>query len=343
MNAELTSREHEAVRRTASNWIARRDAGLRPEEELELAAWRSAHPAHAAALARGEKLWAELDRPRNAGASAQLNRDLALLDARARRRRARLAGAGVALAAVVGLATWTLRPPEFGLPTATKPIAMLVPERRVLADGTEVEFPAGAAITVDYGSADVRRVTLMQGEAHFRVAKNPQRPFVVRAAGVDVQAVGTAFSVQLAAAQVEVVVTEGRVAVEREVHAEPAAGTLVDAGQKLTVSVTPAADAPPPQAETLTPRELEQRLAWRATRMEFSDTPLSEVVAAVNRYAGERGGERFQIGDAALKGRRMSGIFRVDDADALIGILQQGFDIEAERVGGQTIRLRSRR
>src|SRR5690349_17150669 len=106
MKSDLTSREFEAVRRTASNWIARRDAGLSPAEELELAVWRSAHPAHANALARCEKLWSDLDRPRHAGASGQLNRDLALLETRARRWRGRVATAAVALAMVIGIASW---------------------------------------------------------------------------------------------------------------------------------------------------------------------------------------------------------------------------------------------
>jgi transmembrane sensor len=57
-------------------------------------------------------------------------------------------------------------------------------------------------------------VVLERGEAHFQVAKNPARPFVVVARGVEIRAVGTAFSVGLESTRVEVLVTEGQVAVE---------------------------------------------------------------------------------------------------------------------------------
>jgi transmembrane sensor len=62
------------------------------------------------------------------------------------------------------------------------------------------------------------------GEAHFFVEKDPQRPFVVNAAGIDVRAVGTAFNVRIDPAAVEVLVTEGRVRVDPAVpHDDPAA------------------------------------------------------------------------------------------------------------------------
>ena len=64
-------------------------------------------------------------------------------------------------------------------------------ESRALDDGTVVELNGGAEIEVQFTAAE-RRLRLVRGEAHFQVAKNPLRPFVVEAGGVAVRAVGTA-------------------------------------------------------------------------------------------------------------------------------------------------------
>ena len=70
----------------------------------------------------------------------------------------------------------------------------------------------GSLISLDFGWPTPAGVTYWRGEAHFQVAKNANRPFVVQAGAVEFRAVGTAFDVQLGATQVQMIVTEGRVA-----------------------------------------------------------------------------------------------------------------------------------
>jgi transmembrane sensor len=53
------------------------------------------------------------------------------------------------------------------------------------------------------------------------VAKNPTRLFVVRACGVDVRAVGTAFNVKLTGPQLEVLVSEGTVHISQQTPLRP--------------------------------------------------------------------------------------------------------------------------
>ena len=68
-------------------------------------------------------------------------------------------------------------------------------------------------------SDETRHLTLSQGEAHFDVAHNPERPFEVYAGKGLVRAIGTAFTVYLRKVDVEVIVTEGTVEID---SAEPA-------------------------------------------------------------------------------------------------------------------------
>jgi transmembrane sensor len=324
----------ETVEAVAARWVARRDQGLTAAEEAELARWREEDRAHAAAMDRFEATWSALSRPRREGATAPLRRELERVRGRGRMRR-RLTGAAVAAAIVLGAAGWRWSPAPAAAVTETPSFVVQQPERRTLPDGSTVELPANAAIAVDFGGA-LRRVRLVRGQAHFAVAKDPARAFVVEAGGVEVRAVGTAFAVHLEEGGVEVLVTEGRVAVAEPAAAAPpsdpaAAGeppgrtlALVDAGNRVWVD--PAGDAPAAQVSPVVPAELAERLAWRSPQVEFSGAALADVVAVLNRHNAVR----FLIEDPAVARVRLSGLFRVDDPAVFTGLLESGFGIRTE-------------
>src|SRR5687767_16011947 len=67
----------------AAEWVARRDAGLHPDERRQLQAWLAASPQNAAAFAAADTSATELDWPLHLGATDEVMVGLA---ARARRR-----------------------------------------------------------------------------------------------------------------------------------------------------------------------------------------------------------------------------------------------------------------
>jgi transmembrane sensor len=230
---------------------------------------------------------------------------------------------------------------------------VLAPEKRVLPDGTSVELKVGAEIAVAFTDA-LRRVTLLRGEAHFQVAKNERWPFAVDAGGVQVRAVGTAFSVQREAATVEVVVTEGRVAVEKPVAEPPGAEVspsveravpvtvssiaYADAGQRVVLSVETATEAPAVVA--VSAEEIAERLAWRAPRVEFTGTPLAEAVAMMNRSVGTQSGALQLVIDpasASLAKEPISGIFRADNTETFVRMLELSLNVQVERRGNHIL------
>jgi len=211
----------------AADWLARREAGLSVDEQAEFSRWLLADPRHADAVQRIESTWRLLRKPRFTGQADEVARAVELLVERRTRRRL-LTGVGVATLAAAAALVMAI------LPLKTVPMerdrvadsVTLKPERRTLLDGSVVELNAGAEIEVDF-AAERRDVRLVQGAAHFAVARDPSRPFVVTAGRVAVRAVGTEFMVQFAPDEVGVLVTEGRVAVERvgEVPAVAASAT----------------------------------------------------------------------------------------------------------------------
>jgi transmembrane sensor len=343
----------------AAEWKTRVDAGLTPQEDAELRAWLAADPQHESALARFDLVWDRFDRPFHAGATSDLLHEL---DVRAkfRRRRAASAVAGVALLCVVGIA-WHLGGPARILHSAENRLksagatVLRLQEQRILADGSVVELKEDAEIATDF-TPSFRRVTLVRGEALFQVTKDPKRPFIVSAGGVEVRAVGTMFAVEKKPAGIEVLVTEGRVAVNQTTpltEAVAAQGMSVapellatlDAGNGVMVDVS--RPDVPPQVTAIQPEELTERLAWRAPRVEFTRTRLSDAIAVLNGYsAGRRSaGERsiqFFIDDQSIAGVRLSGLYRVDNTEAFISLLKT-FGIEAEFRGDSEILLRKSR
>lgn len=326
----------------AADWLARRESGLSADEQAEFSQWLLADPGHAAAAERLAATWARLRQPQLNGQAAMVEQ---WVEARVRTGRSRLARkiavvawGGLAAAAAVGLA---LLPMGRGPAVASAvPVAIETgPERRTLADGSVVEFNAGAVIEVDFSPLR-RDVRLVRGEAHFAVRKDSARPFVVTAGGVAVRAVGTAFSVRVAPEEIGVLVTEGQVAVERVVVAEAAAGpgpgpTLVSAGRSLAVALD-SARAVPIEPTAVARAEIDAALAWRNPRVEFTAMPLAEAVALFN------GRNRLQLAlaDPALAGIPISGLFPSDDPETFSRLVIASAGQQAARAADGTIVLK---
>jgi transmembrane sensor len=204
-------------------------------------------------------------------------------------------------------------------------------ERARLADGSTLELNTASAARVQFTAAE-RRVELESGEAHFEVAHDTARPFVVNAGGVAVRAVGTAFNVRFVSGAVEVTVTEGKVAVGPAMSSGGA--TLVAANQRLALPL--AAAAPANAIESLAPADVRAVLAWQRRVTDFSDTPLSEVTARFNRHNSLQ----LVVADPALGSRRIGGMFALDDAEAFVRLLERDGIIRAERQG-DTLLLRA--
>lgn len=330
-----------AVEAAAVDWLTRLDAGLSEKEKAEYERWLKENPLHEQAVSRYARVWSLLDHPKEGGRSELMLREL---KRRQRVRRAQRTSllAGAAALLLMAFVFWrkpqTAAPSQAGSGTAQ----IFEPERKILPDGSTVELNAGAELAVEFTDAE-RRVRLLKGEAHFAVAKNAKRPFVVYAGSVDFKAVGTAFAVQLGERQVDLLVTQGRVAVETAksgtAEAQPASRASPTLKAYDVVRVDLAAAAPPVvhQVEAISQDEMARRLFWRSPRIELTDAPLAEAVRLVNRY----GAVRFVIEDASLETVEVSGYLRADNTDAFLLLVRDSLGLEAVRLGRE-IHLRKR-
>ena len=327
--------DHDPIEEAAVAWLIERDEGFAPGRAKEFERWRTASPRHAAAVERLEKTWAILEElpPVAAGATRQSHQPAGkTMGSRA----AVVWSLAAAAALMLGFFWWRndLRNPNEGYATAAGILRKID-----LPDGSTVTLNANSDATVQYSSG-ARRVLLDAGEAHFEVAHDEARPFLVTAGGVTVRAVGTAFNVRLAAASIEVVVTAGKVrlsAPEQSTGAKPealAAAQLLEKGDRGVVPR--GATEVVPIITRLEPAQLQEAIAWQEQMLVFSETPLREVIAQFNRHNRTQ----LHLGDADLGARRVGGTFAAGNVEAFVSLLERGGDLKAERRGDREIVLR---
>ena len=158
-----------------------------------------------------------------------------------------------------------------------------------LGDGSQVTLGGSTRLVVNF-SAAARSVELIRGEAWFRVAHDPEWPFVVHAGDGAIKAVGTAFLVTRDSDRVVVTVTEGTVTVT--------ARTTLGLSSVLGRG---AAWIPRPSPIRVTKGERvsyrdsgivasavrtdsDAATAWMRGRLIFDNEPLAYVIESVNRY-----------------------------------------------------------
>lgn len=170
-----------------------------------------------------------------------------------------------------------------------------------LQDGSVATLQRDARIDVVL-SEDARRVTLLNGNATFRVAKDQGRPFVVQAGEVYAQATGTIYSVARVGARGGTVkVQEGSVLVWPGEQRERA--ILLRAGDSLTL------DPPLPTPTRPEKASNNPRPTSASAQIALDDTPIRVAVARFNRINTTK----IVLADPAIGDIRIVGLFKADD------------------------------
>jgi transmembrane sensor len=201
-----------------------------------------------------------------------------------------------------------------------------------LADGSVVTLNALSSLKIDF-SPTARNVELEDGEAVFKVAQDPARPFVVHTRTADVRALGTQFNVYQRPEDTLVTVLEGRVQVTTQSQAGLGRAPVNPTVQRLSAGE---------EAQVETSGRIEMRphpdvhkaLAWRERRLLFEETPLEEMVREFNRY-----GRSVQIRIEGIEPgtRRYGGIFDADDPQSLADLLAREPDLIVESRGKEIV------
>jgi transmembrane sensor len=337
----MSSTEIEA---SAAAWFAKRESqAWTPVDQAELDRWLEQSTAHRIAFlrvceawrrfgelealaadrtqgtipARGTWVW-RTEEPK--GPAFKVRRSLAAPPrAFLHRISSQAAGAAAALTlvAAVGLSVWYLAHRGTSYQTEigqTRSVA--------LEDGSHVTLDTGSRIDVAVGATE-RHVDLIQGDAYFEVAKDPKKPFVVSLNRARVVAVGTQFYIARGDNAAIILVTEGKIRLERPTESP----REISAGFQARLDTTELRISRP------TDREVEEMLEWRNGYLLFRDTALAEAVAKFNRYASKK----MLIEDPSIGGIRIGGHFRLNDVQGFLWLLKSAFPINVDERGDRIV------
>jgi transmembrane sensor len=332
----------------AASWTVRIGRGLSAVEQDAFSDWLAADPKNAELFREHQWAWDELDRLAGLQPCSMGRIDPDLLNPfrdrfmdRYRRKWWMYMAISLPVILLFVAGVMLVRPTPPMAPEVQPALELMTRiEQRVLDDGTKVELNRAAVIEVDFSSGE-RRIRLRQGEANFAVAKDPDRPFVVSANGVDVRAVGTEFSVKLIDSVVDVVVTEGKVLVPvltNSLSGDPGRGeTIITVGQLGRIEVENQGAAL--QVKDLSDAELEVLTLWRPRLLDYDDTPLREIVAEFNRSNPIK----VILGEPDLGELHLSSSFWSDNVEGFVRLLASSFGMEADWQSSHEIVLRKQR
>ena len=359
------------IEQEAVDWLIRLDGDTPPskQEMQALKDWIARSPAHLDELEKLNAFWGnlsvltELNIPMVKPALLAMGRSRVHHAKPAKVRSPKVAwgmAASVLFAGVLLLTNW-LGGPQFDSTNGDYATSIGKQSTITLVDGSSVRLNTNSQIKVDYRDG-YRNIYLVQGEAHFDVAKKKAKPFRVYAGKGRVQAVGTSFTVYLREKDIKVLVTEGKVALaaqkpvldsskssEVNLQSKPEQsvadsvslpgdpeyyltipveqlGLLVE-GQGATILVAqdnlPDSPAGPQKVELMDVQAIERREAWRQGLLLFAGDSLEDVVAEISRYTTMS----IEIVDPALKKIRIGGQFRVGDISGMFDVFEANFGL----------------
>ena len=145
--------------------------------------------------------------------------------------------------------------------------------RVVLNDGTEVVMNADSRLTFPTTFSGKRREVKLEGEAYFKVAKNPDMPFVVKTNRINTTALGTEFNVRAyKGTDPHVTLIEGSVLVD-----VPVINKNVKLSPREDVSIKD-------NALNIKDVDPEYYIQWKEGFFYYDDVALGEVLSDIGRW-----------------------------------------------------------
>lgn len=209
--------------------------------------------------------------------------------------------------------------------------SMVASDALLLPDGTSVVLNRNSVIKYpEFFTGGIREISIF-GEAFFEVSHNPDKPFVIHAAGLDIKVIGTSFNVEAPKGGdfVKVTVNTGKVLVYPT-------GTLPEktetSGLFLTAGEIATYSAQSGQVRKGVGDDLNV-LSWKTGILTFREARLAEVLKALEmKYQ-----TRFIIDNQEVLNQRLTARFENDSLDNVLEALSLIFNRKFENNGRQVL------
>ena len=198
-----------------------------------------------------------------------------------------------------------------------------------IQDGSTFQVNSAACVTVEI-SATTRLVRLASGEAIFRVAPDPSRPFVVETGPISIRALGTQFDVYRKPSSTRIAVIEGAVQVTSPNTTSGASAKPLTVLEQIDVSDDPTR---PMVNRDMTSSDFERMTAWVHGDIELDNQTLKESLEEFSRY------QHIQINfkEKSIEEIRFGGGFHTNGLDSFVALLKfrcirSQYDKAAQRI-----------
>ncbi len=226
------------------------------------------------------------------------------------------------------------------------------PRKHILPDGSEVWLNSDSYLRYSENIKDKKREVFLEGEAYFNVKHDPDHPFIVHAAGIDIKVLGTAFNVEAYSNEelVEATLINGKIKVELSEY--PDKSLILKPNEKLSIStkkfkvqrkrIHPLKRGVQRELkfkiqELASPKSVNPmpEIAWMEDRLVFQNERFDEIARSLER----RFGVKIIFETPSLKRERLNGIFKNETIQKALRILQMTTPFSYE-LKGDTVYLK---
>ncbi|MBA6234055.1 MULTISPECIES: FecR family protein [unclassified Colwellia] len=343
-SAELTE---ELRLNEASDWIAKLDRNLTDVEKKQLSTWLSIDTLNVEVLFEVAQMWDKMD---DLGRLSEL-----FPQTDVKQHKTRLTVTSLAASFIVALAFILYQSGSNYLPfdqSTSSIIAMQASYQTNVGESNTINLPDNTKIVLNTNSfvqvkytQNSRIIELQRGEIHIKVAHDTSRPLSVIAGGKIIQAVGTAFNVEVRSDLVELIVTDGKVLVaqkdnkasdeiEQMAKRLPQNSMAISKGEKVDLDTSGKIQE---KITKVGPLEIAASLSWRQGNLIFRGESLAQAMAEISRYTDIK----FELADdESLQKIQVAGLFKTGDVTGLLDVLSRNFNISYQKVAPNKIILK---
>ncbi|MGV3585618.1 MAG: FecR family protein [Adhaeribacter sp.] len=150
-----------------------------------------------------------------------------------------------------------------------------------LEDGSRITLNANSQVTYPAHFTPHKREIVLTGEAFFEVAKDAQRPFVVKTGALLTQALGTSFNINYRPGKqnVAIALATGSVKIEKNKPGNKDQLAILEPGQQLQYSQTDL-------TYKVSAFDAQEVLSWREGILYFKQANLEEVIQKLESWYG---------------------------------------------------------
>ncbi|SFG63434.1 FecR family protein [Pedobacter insulae] len=182
----------------------------------------------------------------------------------------------------------------------------------ILAGSSELVYP-------DKFNSSTREISLIKGEAFFKIIRDVAHPFKVAINESEVVVLGTSFNIEVADSAINLGVKTGKVSFSPY---KSAAASILTAGQAISYDV---------KKREVSSKTAENEDAWLTKELVFVDTPLEEVCRQLTDYYKIE----IKLQDNKQHSKKLNARFTNQPLDDVLLVLKAAYSFEIKKENNQ--------